>query len=190
MKQRELWSAKKFAAVVAELCEYAIDHYRCSRKDGTRKGFFWQDKRGIENQKQEAYGKAMSAVSYTIACLAAQHLDGGHGGVCSDEPFQLLRLWEDMSEAKRRKLALKFARACIGRAGDLASDWTVLLLFPDYIGDYGQETYLAHVRAGSAAAAQRIAQVQAHDASQPHCKDHNDFAVLAVYEGRLEDMKQ
>lgn len=64
--------------------------------------------------------------------------------------------------------------------------YTVLLLYPDYQADaYGQETYLAHVNAGSPKLAARDAQLEAdRGGGRPE-----DFQVLLVCAGHVLDVK-
>lgn len=73
--------------------------------------------------------------------------------------------------------------------------FTIILNRPDYLAnDFGTDTYLAHVEAHSTAMAQEMAQLQASNAdckSDAEREDANpeDYAVLAVFEGHLEDLK-
>lgn len=62
-------------------------------------------------------------------------------------------------------------------------DYTVLLLYPN---PYVEETYLAHVTAASVAAAQQLAKEEGYRADV----SADDFAVLAVFEGHLDDLKE
>ena len=69
--------------------------------------------------------------------------------------------------------------------------YSVLLLYPDYLADaYGQETYLAWVKADDVKKAQRKAQVEALRA-QPYKEGirADDFFVLFVAEGHLKNLK-
>jgi hypothetical protein len=56
--------------------------------------------------------------------------------------------------------------------------YSVLLLYPDYIGDYGEETYYAFVEAAVAIAQREAAAAQAVDVDDPA-----DFDPLLVIEG-------
>ena len=104
--ERRLWSRKRFANTAAEICEFAVDYYRYGRKDGTAKGFCWQDKKGKDAQEAAAW-KELQVASHVIACMAAQHILEADG-VGTDEPFNALQMWKDMDERKRRTLAGKF----------------------------------------------------------------------------------
>lgn len=76
--------------------------------------------------------------------------------------------------------------------------YTVLLLYPDYVAsNYGEETYLAHVTADTVPAAQEAAQREVYTAHFPNPDDDTpggnswqDFAVLAVFEGHINDLKE
>lgn len=68
--------------------------------------------------------------------------------------------------------------------------YTVLLLYPDYIGQYGEETYLAHVTAPSVPEAQKKAQDSAAKLNDVHPDDSDDFAVLFVTDGFHHDLKE
>jgi hypothetical protein len=61
--------------------------------------------------------------------------------------------------------------------------YSVLLLYPDYIGDYGTETYYAFVEATDAVGAVAVAQRQAVAAQSIDIDDPTDFAPLLVTEG-------
>lgn len=66
--------------------------------------------------------------------------------------------------------------------------YTVLLLRPDYLADaFGQDTYLAHVSGPSVEAAQHAARIEVSEADSN--EDFEDYHVLAVFEGHLEDLK-
>lgn len=71
--------------------------------------------------------------------------------------------------------------------------YTVLLLRPDCIAsDFGHDTYLAHVTAGSVEAAMRNARVEASNADgegmEPEDSNPNDYYVLFVCRGHQEDL--
>lgn len=73
--------------------------------------------------------------------------------------------------------------------------YTVLLLRPDYqTENFGQDTFQAHVEADDVAQAREFGQRQALCADCPASDDdhddyhRNDYFVLAVYEGHLEDI--
>lgn len=67
-------------------------------------------------------------------------------------------------------------------------DYSVLLLYPDYLAaSYGQETYLAHVTAPSAFEATELAKEQVTEDNEDG--DPDDFFVLLVCEGHIEDLK-
>ena len=79
------------------------------------------------------------------------------------------------------------------------NNYTVLLLKPDYVANqYGEETYLAHVRATSAAQAQRFAQIEARDADDdsdiddPDAmkNDPADYRALFTALGHLQDLTE
>ncbi len=66
--------------------------------------------------------------------------------------------------------------------------YTILLLRPDYLADaFGQDTYLTHVSEPSVEAAQHAARVEVSEADSN--EDFEDYHVLAVFEGHLEDLK-
>ena len=69
--------------------------------------------------------------------------------------------------------------------------YTVLLLYPDYVQDGGEgaETYLAYVEAADAPTAQFLAQNLARLANAETIESIDDFRVLAVFEGHLNDRK-
>lgn len=67
-------------------------------------------------------------------------------------------------------------------------DFTVLLLRPDYVADtFGQDTYLAHVKAPTVALAQEAAQKEAADADRE--PDGGGYFVLMVVRGLHNDVK-
>lgn len=69
--------------------------------------------------------------------------------------------------------------------------YTVLLLYPDYMtADYGQETFLAHVAAPTVKDAQYAAQMDAISMNTMDSDKAEDFSVLAVFEGHLNDIKE
>lgn len=71
--------------------------------------------------------------------------------------------------------------------------YTVLLLRPDYVADqFGTDTYMAHVEAGSVAEAEDMARSNAVQGDwQEGCNyDHADYAVLLVLEGHHNDIKE
>src|SRR5262249_14067306 len=61
--------------------------------------------------------------------------------------------------------------------------YSVLLLYPDCVGNYGQETYYAFVEAADPVAAVAVAQRQAADAQSIDIDDPADFAPLLVTAG-------
>ena len=66
--------------------------------------------------------------------------------------------------------------------------FTVLLLYPDYLSD-GTQTYQAHIEADNSREAAVSAQVDAKlDLGNPD-DELDDFLVLAVYHGHLNDVK-
>lgn len=76
-----------------------------------------------------------------------------------------------------------------GRVG--MKPFTVLVLRPDYYANpYGQDSYLAHVMAANVAVAQNTAQHEACDLdNDPGEGNHNDYFVMAVFEGHHLDLK-
>lgn len=82
--------------------------------------------------------------------------------------------------------------------------YTVLVQRPDWIADpYGLDTYLAHVEAQGVFEAQQMARDQAWDADNVDATEDEaevdeskrydevrDYAVLAVFEGHLNDVSQ
>lgn len=66
-------------------------------------------------------------------------------------------------------------------------DFTVLLLYPDYIAEnYGEDTYLAHVRAVDAQTACHVAQLQAHEANEGESESLDDYRVQLCIAGHHE----
>lgn len=95
-----------------------------------------------------------------------------------------------MGKAKRALKLMKPAPSLAAAQG--LSPFTVLLLYPDSIAaNYGEETYLAHVDAATAAEAQAEAQREAWEASAGEDEDYagDSFFVLAVFRGHLLDLK-
>jgi len=68
--------------------------------------------------------------------------------------------------------------------------YTILLCYPDYINDGGSKTYLAHVSATSVVSAQILGQRAAQGDCEQIVDDSNDFCVLAVFEGHLENVRE
>lgn len=72
--------------------------------------------------------------------------------------------------------------------------YTVLLLRPDYMTDnFGQDTYQAWVEAPDPIRAKAFAQQQAFEADRaredlPALENLEDYFVLAVYAGHIEDL--
>jgi hypothetical protein len=64
--------------------------------------------------------------------------------------------------------------------------YSVLLLYPDYVGDYGTETFYAFVEAESPSEAIAVARQNAGDAC-PVVYDPLDFTVLLVTSGHNRD---
>lgn len=72
---------------------------------------------------------------------------------------------------------------------DPSHKFTVLLLYPDYIASqYGEETYLAHVKASSAEQATEIAQKQVTKKEDMCDSNHTDFFPLMVLSGWHNDL--
>lgn len=73
--------------------------------------------------------------------------------------------------------------------------FTVLVLRPDYLAaEFGKDTYLAHVEAYNIDMAQEMAQLKASNADCNSDADREDacpgdYAIMAVFEGHLEDLK-
>lgn len=71
--------------------------------------------------------------------------------------------------------------------------FTVLLLYPDYLQENGDDTYQAWVEADTVQEAKELGQRQAFNQEADDAastESPNDFSVLAVYEGHhLEDVK-
>jgi hypothetical protein len=61
--------------------------------------------------------------------------------------------------------------------------YSVLLLYPDYVGNYGEETYYAFVEAADPIEAVTVAQRQAVAAETVDIDDPDDFAPLLVTAG-------
>ena len=71
--------------------------------------------------------------------------------------------------------------------------FTVLLLYPDYAtSNFGQETYQAWVEARTMQEAKELAQLEAAQHERPPGEEldpPDDYHVLAVYEGHLNNVK-
>lgn len=66
-------------------------------------------------------------------------------------------------------------------------NYTVILLYPDYMQDSGRETYITHVSATNPDSALRIARRQAVAANpDQEIDDPTDFAMVAVFLGHHE----
>jgi len=68
--------------------------------------------------------------------------------------------------------------------------YTVLLLYPDYLGDYGDETCLEYVWAPIPEDAEFSAKQQAMDDTAHYIHYRDDFKVLAVFKGHLDNLKK
>lgn len=66
--------------------------------------------------------------------------------------------------------------------------FTVLLLYPDYLNDGEQETYLSHVEALDVAEAIRLAQDEAAKENGLENGEAGDFACLCVFAGHQQDI--
>ncbi len=67
-------------------------------------------------------------------------------------------------------------------------EFSVLLLYPDYLADtFGQETYFTHVASESVEAGVRAAQEEAAECQQCEC-DPVDFFPLLVVQGWHADL--
>jgi hypothetical protein len=64
--------------------------------------------------------------------------------------------------------------------------YSVLLLYPDYANENGNDTYLAHVETADATDAFEAAQQQACEQNDDIPSD--DFALLAIFDGHLENL--
>lgn len=70
----------------------------------------------------------------------------------------------------------------------IISDYTVLLLVPDYVAtEFGHETYLAHVAADTPAKA--LVKAQWLAANAIHDVGPDDFHVLFMCRGHADDIK-
>lgn len=69
----------------------------------------------------------------------------------------------------------------------MKKQYTVLLLYPDYMSD-GDETYHAWVQAESTKDAQVKAQQQAAEDNELEADKADNFLVLACYEGWRENI--
>lgn len=66
------------------------------------------------------------------------------------------------------------------------NDYTVVLLFPDYLADdYGKDTYTALVTASDIKHAVEVAQREAFD-SNKDSEDPEDFALVLMFQGHHE----
>jgi hypothetical protein len=70
-------------------------------------------------------------------------------------------------------------------------NYTVLLLYPDYMSNnFGQETYLANVVAHDPNDAIDTARADCVEENEHiQIEDRSDLFVLAVFKGKLEDLK-
>lgn len=67
--------------------------------------------------------------------------------------------------------------------------YTVTLLYPDYVADnFGQDVYVAHVEADWPGGAISIAREKV-GATVPDVENLEDFHVVSVFEGHLEDLQ-
>jgi hypothetical protein len=64
-------------------------------------------------------------------------------------------------------------------------DYSVLLLYPDYLNDSGTETYYDWTEAETSEQAIEDVQRMAKE-KNPEVEDHTDFAVLLVLQGHIE----
>ncbi|WP_087746391.1 MULTISPECIES: hypothetical protein [unclassified Acidovorax] len=116
----------------------------------------------------------------------------------TDQLYEELRaVIDNGSESMTHEDALEHVRALQAATEVVHGRYTVLVLRPDWIADpYGQDTYMAHVMAGSVETAQIAAQREAYqcDAS-PDDEGYgdpdfwSDYFVLAVFEGHLSDKR-
>ena len=75
-----------------------------------------------------------------------------------------------------------------GNSDDYATQWTVVLGYPDYLTDnYGQDVYRAQVSADTPKEAVYRARRDAFD-DNPACEDPTDFALLALFQGWHEEV--
>ena len=64
--------------------------------------------------------------------------------------------------------------------------YSVLLLYPDYANENGNDTYFAHVETANATDAVEAALQEAYEQNDEISAD--DFALLAVFDGHLENL--
>jgi hypothetical protein len=65
--------------------------------------------------------------------------------------------------------------------------YSVLLLYPDYYGDYGHENYLAHVMAETPGKALKAAREKCIS-DNPPIDEPEDLLCMLLTEGHLEDL--
>lgn len=68
------------------------------------------------------------------------------------------------------------------------ANYSILLLYPDYAGDYGEKTYLAHVRSKSVVGAIHSAKEQANEDNPDLLDSRDDISVLLCIRGHHEDL--
>lgn len=91
---------------------------------------------------------------------------------------------EQQPDGSWRKLPDSEWKADSPAVADPANNpYSVLLLYPDYVGNYGEETYYAFVAASDPLDAVAVAQRQAAAAQAVDIDDPTDFAPLLVTEG-------
>jgi hypothetical protein len=117
----KLWTRRRYTETVFEIIEYFIsNHIGVAEVDGKKVKFgdpWWyaysnKIPRGgsYSVRMDKAFYGGGSEVSFTIACLTAQHTRWGAGGVDLETPFLALRMWELMPVRERIGLITTFYR--------------------------------------------------------------------------------
>lgn len=65
--------------------------------------------------------------------------------------------------------------------------YTVILLYPDYMNDTGQETYITKVEGEDLEDAWIMAQAAAVVDNDMEFEEADDFAVLATFDGHVQE---
>jgi hypothetical protein len=107
MIERTFYDCETFTEYVVDICEFSINSHRGLRCHPT-----WHSAKSHKKRKEYAWA-CLSTTSYVIACIASQHV--AFDGVCSDEPYEALRMWEVMPTSKRTKLAKKWWKSMASR---------------------------------------------------------------------------
>lgn len=126
------------------------------------------DGRIASPEQQEANGRLIAAAPELLAACR-----------------MVIDRWEhgDLAEAARACSAAVAGATDAGTIQCESQPYSVLLLYPDFVNDSGNETYYAFVEAADAIEAVALAQRQATAAQEGAEIDPDDFAPLLVTQG-------